>query len=186
MRSCAGCVLPEEAVLGDIFEEVPEKVYTCPACRGRHRPHTRDHTCRLGEPTISAMSYPVDPEACVPEGSWFEEELQDDDTVMFELSGEKDSGATTLPLKDVKHAIGADREGWRLALHAELQSLWESGAMEVATDVPRGVKPLPMKLVTTIKPVDGSELKKKKARAVVCGNFQQSMGRSCSTQRTRT
>ena len=31
---------------------------------------------------------------------------------------------------------------------------------------------LPMKLVTTVKPVERSEIKKKQARFVVCGNFQ--------------
>ena len=32
----------------DVFEHVPEREITCPACHGRHRAHTRDQYCRLG------------------------------------------------------------------------------------------------------------------------------------------
>ena len=54
-----------------------------------------------------------------------------------------------------------------------MDSLRESGAIEVVRTVPKHQQLLPMKLVTTVKPVEGSEIKKKKARVIVCGNFQQ-------------
>ena len=31
----------------DPFNQAPRKTYTCPACRGRHRPHTKDENCKL-------------------------------------------------------------------------------------------------------------------------------------------
>ena len=34
----------------EIVEEA--RRYSCPACRGRHRPHTRDHACHLAEADV--------------------------------------------------------------------------------------------------------------------------------------
>ena len=48
----------------------------------------------------------------------------------------------------------------------------DTGAIEIATHVPRGKQVLPMKVVLTLKPVPGLTTKKK-ARVCVCGNFQQ-------------
>ena len=45
--------------------------------------------------------------------------------------------------------------------------------MVPVTHVPRGASILPMKVVLTLKPQKGLTTKKKKARACVCGNFQQ-------------
>ena len=50
----------------------------------------------------------------------------------------KESDAITVTLKDVRHSIGKDRQEWRLALEAELQSLRDTGAIEAVTHVPRG------------------------------------------------
>ena len=96
----------------------------------------------------------------------------------------KESGAITLALKDVKHTFGAEREGWKFALQAELDSLYESVAVQNVDHIPHGQKSLPMKIVVTLKPIEGSILKKKKARAVVCGNFQSKTGQLVFTENT--
>ena len=54
-----------------------------------------------------------------------------------------------------------------------MQSLRDTGAIEMVTHVPRGKQVLPMKVVLTLKPEPGLTTKKKKARVCVCGNFQQ-------------
>ena len=48
-----------------------------------------------------------------------------------------------------------------------------TGAVFPVRHVPRGVKVLPKKIVLTFKPQPGAKLKKKKARACVCGNYQE-------------
>ena len=75
-------------------------------------------------------------------------------------------------MKDVRNSIGEDRESWKLALEAELNSLKETGAIEKVKHIPKGVKVLPMKMVLTLKPIPGMKTKKKKARVCACGNFQ--------------
>ncbi|WP_353239609.1 reverse transcriptase domain-containing protein [Limnohabitans sp.] len=83
----------------------------------------------------------------------------------------KDSGAITVPLKDVRHAVGRDYEDWKAAMQAEYETLKEKGAIE---EVPAGQvtgQVIPMKIVATLKPTDVPGIKKKKIRTVVCGNF---------------
>ena len=41
--------------------------------------------------------------------------------------------------------------------------------------LPRGAKCYPMKVVLTLKPVPKIRMKKKKARACVCGNYQEKL-----------
>ena len=53
-----------------------------------------------------------------------------------------------------------------------MQSLRDTGAIEMVTHVPRGKQVLHMKVVLTLKPEPGLTTKKK-ARVCVCGNFQQ-------------
>ena len=84
----------------------------------------------------------------------------------------KQSGAIAVSLKDVRNSIGKDRQEWRLALEAELQSLQDTGAIEAVTHAPRGKQVLPMKAVLTLKPIEGVKTKRKKARVCICGNFQ--------------
>ena len=48
-----------------------------------------------------------------------------------------------------------------------------AGAVFPIRHLPRGVQVLPMKMVLTLKPQPGTHLKKKKARACVCGNYQE-------------
>ena len=85
----------------------------------------------------------------------------------------RESGAITVALRDVRNSIGKDRQQWALALESELQSLRDTGAIEIVKHVPRDKQILPMKVVLTLKPVPGLSTKKKKARVCVCGNFQQ-------------
>ena len=71
-----------------------------------------------------------------------------------------------------RKAIGSDYEDRKDAVDAELQSLRDSGAIQEVDHVPHSTKPLPRKMVTTLKPITGSTMKKKKATVCVCGNFQ--------------
>ena len=75
----------------------------------------------------------------------------------------------------MRDSIGKDRQEWKLALEAELESLRESGAIIPVNQnhVPHNKSILPMKVVLTLKPQTGLTTKKKKARVCVCGNFQQ-------------
>ena len=50
---------------------------------------------------------------------------------------DKEIGAITLELKDVRNAIGHEREDWRNAMDAELQSLRHNGAIHDVVHVPR-------------------------------------------------
>ena len=67
-------------------------------------------------------------------------------------------------MKDVRQSIGKDRQEWKLALEAELQSLRDTGAIVTVTHVPHEKSVLPMKVVLKLKPQPGLTTKKKKAR----------------------
>ena len=99
---------------------------------------------------------------------WEIDELQPEE-IPEEL---KESGAIIVSLRDVRNSIGKDRAQWKLVLEAEYNSLLETSAVWPVRHVPKGAEVLPMKMVLTLKPIPGSTLKKKKARACVCGNFQ--------------
>ena len=79
-------------------------------------------------------------------------------------------------MNQVRSTVGNDREDWRLAMQAEVDSLRENNTFEIATSEElrkvHAREILPMKLVTGIKADSLTQQKKKKARAVVCGNFQ--------------
>ena len=70
-------------------------------------------------------------------------------------------------------AFGPEQEEWKAAILAELQSFAKLGVYEVVSraDV-RGQEILPGRLVLVVKPNPEGEKGKKKARIVVCGNFQ--------------
>ena len=135
-----------------------QNVYSCPACRGRHRGHTRDERCRLAVIDLDEETI-----ADIDDGELSYERLPD------EL---KEAGAIPVSLKDVRNSIGRDREEWRIAIDAELNSLKETNSIYSVTEIPEGATVLPMKLVATLKFKDRSPLRKKKARTCVCGNFQ--------------
>ena len=96
--------------------------------------------------------------------------VQDSEGVHGEV--DKEIGAITLELKDVRNAIGHEREDWRNAMDAELQSLRHNGAIHDVVHVPRNEQILPMKMVLTLKPGEGAIRRKKTARICVCGDFQ--------------
>ena len=159
------CRLGPPAEGGGDFPPVPEEEaeeagfhYSCPACRGRKRPHTRDHRCRLGP--HAAMLRVDDPE---------DAPLQYHDVV-------KNSGMQVLSCKDVNASYGQEREEWKLALERELASLREHGVYEVLhpeeTRAVHRSAVLPMLAIPGIKAADEAGYRRKKVRAVVCGNFQ--------------
>ena len=73
----------------------------------------------------------------------------------------KESGAVIVSLRDVRNSIGRDREGWKIALDSELQSLLDAGAIHAVKHLPSNALILPMKVVLTLKPIPGSKVKMK-------------------------
>ena len=84
----------------------------------------------------------------------------------------RESGAVTVNMKDVKNSLGKDREDWKQSCQNELQSLLDTGSVELVKHVPRGATVFPMTGVHTLKPQPGVTTEKKKSRFCVCGNFQ--------------
>ena len=111
--------------------------------------------------------------AKIGEKLWNEEEIKPEEIPQGLQEEIRESGAITVALRDVRTSIGKDRQQWKLALEAELQSLRDTGAIATVKHVPRNKQILPMKVVLTLKPQPGLTTKKKKARVCVCGNFQQ-------------
>ena len=69
--------------------------------------------------------------------------------------------------------FGPEKEEWKAAIQAELQSFAKLGVHEVVSRAEvRGQEILPGRLVLVVKPNPEGEKGKKKARIVVCGNFQ--------------
>ena len=77
---------------------------------------------------------------------WQEEDIRKDE-IPEEIQDEiRESGAITVSLRDVRQSIGKDRQDWKVALEAELQSLRDTAAIFPVQHVPRGHSVLPMKL----------------------------------------
>ena len=78
-------------------------------------------------------------------------------------------------MKDIRSAIGAERDAWRLAMQAEVDSLRDSESFYTVPKAEakqlRHASILPMKLVGA-KHDAATGQTKKKVRAVACGNFQ--------------
>ena len=93
---------------------------------------------------------------------------------------QRQSGLDIVPMKEVKNAFGAEREEWRQALENEYNSFLSSATFRDATPeerrnaYPRDI--LPMQVVAGKKPPDETGYKRKKARGVVCGNFEEDHG----------
>ena len=109
----------------------------------------------------------------ISDNLWQEEDIKQEEIPEGLQHEIRESGAITVALRDVRQSIGKDRQEWKVALEAELQSLRDKCAILPVTHVPRGAPILPMKVVLTLKPQKDLPTKKKKARACVCGNFQQ-------------
>ena len=103
-----------------------------------------------------------------------------DPSVLEYIELEKQNGISLITLKEVRATVGAQREQWRLAMQAEVQSLVDNRTFEeVGKGELRNVHHrdiLPMKLVTGTKRDALAGTEKKKVRAVVCGNFQKKQG----------
>ena len=107
----------------------------------------------------------------------YQEDLYDDDpTVLEYIEINKANGIQPVPVKKIRGSVGAEREAWRIAMQAEVDSLKDNGSYAEAT--PAELKKLqhrdilPMKLVTGVKRDANAAAAKYKVRAVVCGNFQ--------------
>ncbi|CAK0805588.1 unnamed protein product, partial [Prorocentrum cordatum] len=180
----------------DIFQlPAEERFFSCPACRGRHRSHTRDARCRLGPAAgvaavaglpVSLLHHHDTIRSRVPlaaaagvltETEANEEQEEDADLPVFQHVF-KESGLAPATVREVDQSFGAEREAWRQALSGELESLRGKGAFEtlsaaeVASTPARKV--LPMKMVLGTKPRSEAEGggRKHKARGCICGNFQ--------------
>ena len=119
--------------------------------------------------------------AKIGEKLWKDEDIKPEE-IPDKLQDEiRESGAITVALGDVRKSIGKDRQQWKLALEAELQSLRDTGATETVKHVPHNKQILPMKVVLTLKPQPGLSTKKKKARVCV-ETFSKRSPQTCSTQ----
>ena len=75
--------------------------------------------------------------------------------------------------QETRVVFGPEQEEWKAAILAELQSFAKLGVYEVVSRVDVGRQEiLPGRLVLVVKPNPEGEKGKKKARIVVCGNFQ--------------
>jgi len=103
-------------------------------------------------------------------------ENEDDPTVLEYIQIQKENGIQPTTLRSVRASVGAEREQWRLAMQAELDSLRTTESFQIASTAELravGFKDiLPMKMVCGIKRDGTAQTEKKKARCVVCGNFQ--------------
>merc|ERR1711867_132253 len=87
--------------------------------------------------------------AKIGEKLWNEEEMKPEEIPQGLQEEIRESGAITVALRDVRTSIGKDRQQWKLALEAELQSLRDTGAIAAVKHVPRNKQILPMKVVLT-------------------------------------
>ncbi|CAK0867649.1 unnamed protein product [Prorocentrum cordatum] len=89
---------------------------------------------------------------------------------------QRESGMTLTLMKTLNVAFGSEREEWRQALEAELISMTENEvSRKLSGPELREVRPrdvLPMKVVAGEKAADSTGYRKKKARGVVRGNFE--------------
>ena len=92
------------------------------------------------------------------------------------VTSKKRAGIQIVKMREIRQSTGPERDQWRLAMQAEVDSLRDTGSFEAvsAADLKtrKRSEVLPMKLVTGIKHDAATGTSKKKVRAVVCGNFQ--------------
>ena len=147
---------------------------SCPRVRGgerRARYETRQPQ-RFGE----VLGLPQPWEVLCKSTDYNEDAYDDDPTVLEYTAIDKANGIQPVPMKQIRGSVGAEREAWRLAMQAEVDSLRDNGSYAEATSAElkklhhRDI--LPMKLVTGVKRDVNAAASKFKVRAVVCGNFQ--------------
>ena len=80
-------------------------------------------------------------------------------------------------MKEARSSVGHVREAWRLAMQVEVDSLRDNETFSIASKDELKTVPLkkilPMKMVVGTKRDSINQTEKKKARAVICGNFQE-------------
>ena len=154
-------VLLQDGEVDPFGETDGTEVYSCPACNGKKRAHRRDHTCRLGPAVAAAVA-----------NSEFEEE--DAPPEFREIV--KESGMQLVSIRDIKSSIGVEKEEWYYSAQEELDSQRSKGTHDVLTPEERArVNPksiMPMKTVHGVKGAEENGRRRKKVRAVVCGNYQ--------------
>ena len=102
--------------------------------------------------------------------------LDNGPTVMEYQAIDKETGFQAVSMKEIRGSVGANREAWRIAMQAEVDSLRDNGsyaevpAAELKKVHYKGI--LPMKLVAGVKRDAHSAAAKYKVRAVVCGHVQ--------------
>ena len=110
---------------------------------------------------------------CAAQAGDTEEIDPDDPTVLQWIDIEKESGAPLTLLKQVCSAVGPEREAWRVAMQAEVDSLKDNNTFEsVGSAELKRIRPgdiLPMKLVAGVERGPTSQTYKHEVRAVVCG-----------------
>ena len=103
-----------------------------------------------------------------------------DPTILEYIELEKQKGISRTTLREVRASTGAQREQWRNAMQAEVQSLADSlTCEEVGSDELKSVKHhaiLPMKLATGTKRDALAGTENKNVRAVVCGKLSTQAG----------
>eukprot|EP00959_Pyramimonas_sp_CCMP1952_P332765 6968367-Pyramimonas_sp.AAC.1 len=104
------------------------------------------------------------------------EQQEDDDAPPEFHDIVKDSGMQVVSSRDLANEFGAEREGWKIAMAAELASMEEKGTFHELSSAESCAVPaskiMPMMLVPGIKPPDEAGYRRKKVRGVACGNFQ--------------
>ena len=107
----------------------------------------------------------------------FASTMDDPDDIPLQFKEiEKASSAEIYTTRQVNAAFGVQREEWRQALEQELNSFKEKGVVRPLTDKERSTLTArdiyPMKVVASVKPEDASGVRRKRARGVVCGNYE--------------
>ena len=93
-------------------------------------------------------------------------------------------------MRQIRGTVGANREAWRIATQAEVDSLRDNGSYAEASSAelkkPNYRDILPTKLATGAKRDANPAAAKYKARAVVCGNVQRKAEMMIYTPQTPT
>jgi hypothetical protein len=171
-----------------------DEAWSCPACRGRHKAHTRSIGCRLQGHALPGADARCP--ACrgqhAPHSRLRGCRLYQDPKAKA-LALDDDSGATAVQFsnRDVVKSEGRDREEWKAAAQKEYDSLvTETQALKpISKEESRrllrdGAEYIPMMEVWTKKAADETGIRKKKCRGVLLGNRSNQKPQHLSSQTT--
>ena len=89
----------------------------------------------------------------------------------------REMGSQPTTMQEVSSPVGHEREAWRLAMQAEVDNLRDNETSSVACPAERrNLNPrnlLPMNWPRARRGAPPARQKQRKARAVICGNFQE-------------